>query len=203
MCFLFCYCSQMHGGCVEIPVFSSPSSITNSCIRKYLWSGSGVKKKKIKKIELQSSFRNRKKPACIRLKKKGHHTARWLVVVSARWLAVQDSRANSGANSGAHGFWSASPFIWEKQTTCWKRTTELNRCLHLQQLERQMFPCGAATEPERLMGCSRAAEQMLNQVKSSHMVRRVKLALQNCHTLVAQVFLHSSGKKKAISTFQR
>lgn len=84
----------------------------------------------------------------------------------------------------------------EKQTTCWKRTTELNRRLHLQQLERQMFPCGAATEPEGLMGC----RIEMNQVKSSHMVRWVKLALQNCHTLVAQVCLHSSGKKKAISS---
>lgn len=95
----------------------------------------------------------------VKKKKKGHHTARRLVVVSARWLAVQDSRANSGANSGAHGFWSALPFIWEKQTTCWTRTTELNRRLHLQQLERQMFPCGAATEPEGLMGCRIETQQ--------------------------------------------
>lgn len=28
----------------------------------------------------------------------------------------------------------------------------------------------------------------------------VKLALQNCHAFVAQVSLHSSGKKKAISS---
>lgn len=123
----------------------------------------GKEKKKRKKIELQSSYRNRKKPACIRLNKKGHHTARRLVVVSARWLAVQDSRANSGA----------LPFIWEKQTTCWKRTTELNRRLHLQQQEREMFPCGAATEPEGLMGCrieTQQGESNKRWIKWNHLI---------------------------------